>query len=106
MVMINSSKHAENMFCLEFDFQNHRIDQSVSEEERRMNRRFRVIDQYMIESMLDFKIQGSCHGMSLFRQYENNITFSISGKKMIKSIQNRILSLKDKLSKVAEKIHK
>ena len=52
MVMINSSKHAENMFCLEFDFQNHRIDQSVSEEERRMNRRFRVIDQYMIESML------------------------------------------------------
>lgn len=34
------------------------------------------------------------------------MTFNLSGKKLIKSIQARILSLKHKLSKLAEKIHK
>lgn len=66
MANIGSSKHAENMLCLEFDFQGHRID-GVDNEERQSNRRFRIIDQTMIDTMLHFKIQGNCHGQSLFR---------------------------------------
>lgn len=71
------------MFCLEYDMQELPLENEIS-------RRFRKIDQSFIESSVRFQISGSCHGQRIFEN-ELSIDYVISGKKIIKSIQDRLL---------------
>ena len=52
----------------------------------------------MIESMIHLRLKATCHGNSLFSPPEMTLNFNIQGKKLIKSIQDRILRLKEKLA--------
>lgn len=97
------------MICLEFDLQDHPITApaDASEEVKetaRNNRRFRVITQEYIETNFQFRINGSCHGHKIFCGSQS-LSFSLSGKKVIKSIQDRIISLKQSLAETVRLAH-
>ena len=103
---------AENMMCLEFDLQDFPIEVPEHDKENpemieqvQSNRRFRVIDQNMIESMIHLRLKANCHGNSLFSPPEMTLNFNIQGKKLIKSIQDRILGLKEKLAQSVKNLH-
>lgn len=51
----------------------------------------------MTNQNIHLRLSGQCHGQSLF-ELNQSITFNINGKKLIKSIQDRILSLKRELA--------
>lgn len=88
------------MVCLEFDVQDLPIGLDAAkkaaeqDEHVKMNRKFRVINQDFINQNLCFRINGTCHGQKVFAENSNSLSFSLSGKKVIKSIQDRILKLK------------
>ena len=86
MTNLNSVKHCENMFALEFDLQQYPIHGAEDDPVIQLNRRFRVIDQAMIETMIHYKLRANCHGHSLFNPAEYSLSFAVSGKKIIKSI--------------------
>jgi hypothetical protein len=110
MLNIATLKRAENMMCLEFDLEGLNINSvkdSTNKEELetvKLNRKFRVITQEMTDSTVQFRLSGECHGQNLFAQNQA-ITFNINGKKLIKSIQDRILSLKSALKDVVQACH-
>jgi len=90
MMRIDFSKRAENLICLEFDLLN-------------LPKRLRTIDQNFIESSLNLKLNGLCHGSQIFDQ---QLSFILSGKKIIKSIQSRFLQLKTLLAECVSKNNK
>ena len=55
MMRIDFSKRAENLICLEFDLMT-------------LPKRLRTIDQNFIESSLNLKLNGLCHGSQIFDQ--------------------------------------
>ena len=59
----------------------------------------------MIESMIHLRLKASCHGNTLFSPSEMTLNFNIQGKKLIKSIQDRILRLKEKLAFSVQQMH-
>ena len=67
----------------------------------KLHKRFRLINQTMIDTLIHFKLRANCHGNSLFYPADLSLNFSLSGKKIIKSIQGRILTLKRKLAELA-----
>jgi hypothetical protein len=89
MIHINQSQLAENMMCLEFDLSDTPLDETLS-------RRFKKIDQSFIESSIKFQITGTCHGQQIFEN-DQALDYMVSGKKIIKSIQDRLLKLKESL---------
>ena len=45
-----------------------------------------MIDQKFVESNFQFRINGHCHGQKIFGGSSHGLTFTLSGKKVIKSI--------------------
>lgn len=110
MLNIATLKKAENMICLEFDLQDLNINLAKDNTDKdqqeavKLNRKFRVINQDMTNSTVHFRLNGQCHGQNVFAQNQA-ITFNINGKKLIKSIQDRILSLKSALKDMVQACH-
>ena len=57
-----------------------------------MARQLRVINQEYVEQVTYFKLNGECHGKLVF---EHDLKYQIQGKKVIKSIQERLVRAKD-----------
>lgn len=103
MLQFCNKQQAENMVCLEFDLQDQPLlskDNQTEDEHRdiQTNRKFRIIDQTFVESTYQFRINGNCHGQKIFGGGHSGLNFTLSGKKVIKSIQDRIISLKKQLA--------
>lgn len=55
--------------------------------------------------MIHLKLGANCHGQKVFGPHDLTINLQISGKKIIKSIQERLLSLKDRLRDQVKEMH-
>lgn len=110
MLNIATLKKAENMMCLEFDLQDLDINMAKEnadkeqQEKIKLNRKFRVINQDMTNSTVHFRLTGHCHGQGVFAPNQA-VSFNINGKKLIKSIQDRILNLKSALKDMVQAYH-
>jgi hypothetical protein len=69
ILQILNVQQAENMMCLEFDLQDYPITLPEHEKENpdmieqiQSNKRFRIINQSMIESMIHLRLKATCHG--------------------------------------------
>ena len=51
----------------------------------------RMVDQDMVDSNLYFYINGECHGQRVF---QHDLRYHLNGKKIIKSIQARLVEFK------------
>lgn len=51
----------------------------------------RMVDQDMVDSNLYFYINGECHGQ---RVLQHDLRYHLNGKKIIKSIQARLVEFK------------
>lgn len=106
------------MFCIEFDLTGfpiqvpsnfekthtkEEIENIILEVEN--NRKFRVLNQSMIENIIQLKLSGYSHDSPIFSPSEFYLNFNIQGKKIIKSIQSRILDLKSKLSHQSKELN-
>lgn len=55
-------------------------------------KQLRVIDQAYVEQIIYFNLNGICHGQKVF---ESDLQFELNGKKVVKSIQERLIKAKD-----------
>jgi hypothetical protein len=74
MIQLNSSKLAENMFCLEFDLEKYPLE-TQNGEPIELHQKFRKIDQKFTESILSLKLSGNCHGQKVFGP--NDLTINL-----------------------------
>lgn len=90
-VDIQNEKKAQNLFFVEFDLEKQLPDILGSETEQQC---IRLIDQTLVESSLHFNINGRVHGERVF---SNDLHYQLQGKKIIKSIQQRVIDYKEHL---------
>lgn len=75
--MNTCEQNRQNLFCVEFD-----VDPNSAESSFLHN-----LDQSMVESHLQFKLNGRIHTKNVFLK---DLDFALNGKKIVKSIQSRL----------------
>lgn len=80
--------------ALEFDVQRFNLHDTCLQAAD--NKSFRLVDQGLVDTTLHFFINGYCHGQKVL---QHDLHFQLHGKKIIKSIQQRLLDYKDYLTK-------
>jgi hypothetical protein len=106
-----SQVRAESLHCLEFDLRESLpllsdleqgvifgvdLDKTIMTEDELAACDIRMVDQDMVESTLFMYINGECHGKKVLSQ---DLRYQIQGKKLIKSIQGRLLDYKNDVGK-------
>lgn len=97
MLQFYNSKQAENMMCVEFDlnqFEFQNIKESNDGQEAAPTSIFSRANQEFTNSNFFIKLNGVCHSHSIFEKHQQQLGIQLNGKKVIKSIQDRILKLK------------
>ena len=67
------------------------LDKTIMTEDELLACDVRMIDQDMVETNLFMYINGECHGQ---RVLQHDLRFQINGKKIIKSVQARLVEYK------------
>jgi len=55
-------------------------------------KKLRVVDQEFVDSTFFFNVNGECHGKKIFKK---DLTYSLQGKRVIKSLQDRLIQAQD-----------
>ncbi len=74
------------------------LDKDVISEEELFACDVRMVDQDMVDSNLYFYINGECHGQ---RVLQHDLRYTLNGKKIIKSIQARLVEFKQHVGEEA-----
>eukprot|EP00347_Sterkiella_histriomuscorum_P023513 403334361 len=88
---------SEHMMCLEFDLSSIFIPQDYFAESQLFDTHLtqvspRVVNQSMVESTFHYYINGECHGQRILL---SDLHYQLQGKKIVKSIQQRITDYKE-----------
>lgn len=107
---ILKSKKSELMMCVEFDLSQLPLPHYLSDphfvcsEDPTFPHELspRVINQPMVDTTFHYYLNGECHGYRVFQQ---DLHFQLQGKKIVKSVQDRILEYKQLVeSKILDKV--
>ncbi|CDW78619.1 UNKNOWN [Stylonychia lemnae] len=97
---ILQNQMCENMFCVEFDLKDiPLIDTSIPlnlNDTEVQEAHPRIINQQLVDSTFHYYVNGYCHGQKIL---QHDLHYLLQGKKIVKSIQQRIIDYKEHIQK-------